>query len=610
VQGRHELKFGGEGRMHRMNMIIPGAPGGVFDYPFNSNSQYPSSGGGDAMASFLTGVGTPGGWGEYQVPIDPSTQNFQYAAFVQDNWRATDKLTLNLGLRYDLDLPRTERFNRMSYFDPDVASPLQAPGLPNLRGGLRFVDSKNRHNYGNDLNNLGPRFGFAYRLTDKIVIRGGYGLFYSTSRRGAAGADAFGWTGFNAETDWFTSYQGDNATPWGRLSDPWPITGPNLPPGSSQGLLTHVGEGFRAPIRSITATPYEQTWTFGIQRELPGSIVIDANYVGKKGTKLYFASAGQINHLGPEIESFSPDQISALNEFVPNPFFGIITSGNLAGEEIPAYQLLLPFPQFTTGLDSDEQPVANSIYHAFQLRVEKRFSRGLQFLVTYTNSKSIDDASVTSGDVTWLGGQTSLQDPNRRYLERSLSQFDIPQVLQLSYVYELPIGRGKALGANWNPWLSGIIGGWKTNGIWRFSSGQPIALALSGGQSLPTYGQQRPNVGGTLKRNHGSNFLDQYFANPDVAVVPEPFTVGNAPRTLPNLRTPGTNLASLSLFKEIPLNRFREGMRLEYRVEAFNALNHPHFCGPDAVVDGGSFGKITTMCSPPREVQMALKFYW
>ena len=284
--------------------------------------------------------------------------------------------------------------------------------------------------------------------------------------------------------------------------------------------------------------------------------------------------------------------------------------GNLLrNQDRIAYQLQLPYPQFTS-FGVIAFPVANSIYHAFQLRVEKRFSQGLQFLVTYTNSKSIDDASITSGDLGWLGGSTSLQDPNRRYLERSLSQFDIPQVLQLSYVYELPIGKGKRLGTNWNSWTDAILGGWKTNGVWRFSSGQPIALSLVESLSLPTYGGQRPNLTGALKKNTGADFLDQYFANPEVAVVPEPYTLGTAPRTLPNLRSPGTNLANLSLFKEFSLSRFREGMRLEYRAEAFNALNHPHFCGPDSVIDGGSFGKITSMCSPPREVQMGLKFYW
>jgi hypothetical protein len=609
MQGRHELKFGGEWRARRNNLAFPGTPAGVYSYEFNSTSQYPWSGGGDAMASFLTGVGVPGGWGEYDIDAFTATLGFQYAGFLQDNWRVTDKLTLNLGLRYDLTTPRTERYDRNSYLDLTVPSPLQVPGLPNLRGGVRFTDSNQRHNYGSDHNDFGPRFGLAYRLTDQTVLRGGYGVFYTTTKRSASG---IGFEGFRKANNWITSYQNDGATPWGRLSDPFPITGPDFPPGRSLGLLTFVGDSAYGPVRdvgSLNTTPNEQTWSFGIQRQLPGDMLVDANYVGKKGTHLYYGGAGDLNFLGPEIGSYSSDQIAALQAFVPNPFYGIITQGALSGPEIQAYRLQLPFPQFA-GFQMDDPPWANSIYHAFQLRVEKRFSRGLQFLVTYTNSKSIDDASVTSGGTTWLGGRTSLQDPNNRKLERSLSQFDIPQVLQFSYVYELPVGRGKAIGGNWNPWLSGIVGGWKTSGQWRFSSGQPIALTLSGGQSLPTYGSQRPSLTGTLERNTGPNFLDQYFANPKVAVAPEPYALGTASRTLPNLRSPGINLANLALFKEISLGRLREGTRLEYRVEAFNAFNRPHFCGPNDTVNGGSFGQITSMCTPPREIQMALKFYW
>jgi Carboxypeptidase regulatory-like domain/TonB dependent receptor len=612
VTGRHELKFGYDGRMHRQNSLFAGVPGGVFNFSPGGTAETGSGGGGDDFASFLTGVGIGGWGGEYQVPVTPAAQSFQHAGFVQDNWRATDKLTLNLGLRYDLDLARTERYNRMSHFDPEVASPLQVPGL-NLRGGLKFADANNRTVYGSDKNNLGPRFGLAYRLTDKTVMRGGYGLFYSPSRRGAAGPDAFGWWGFDALTEWsdFTSFEGDGVTPWGRLSDPFPPSGPALPPGSSQGLLTSVGARFRAPVKSITATPYEQTWSFGFQRELPGQIVIDTNYVGKKGTKLYFASSGQINRLGPEIESFSHDQIVALNEFVPNPFQGIIEHGSLSGPEIQAYQLSLPFPHFTD-LDSDERPVANSIYHALQLRAEKRFSQGLQFLGTYTWSKSIDDASVHSADTEWLGGAVSLQNPNKRFLERSLSQFDIPHVFQFSWVYDLPVGRGKALGSDWNPVMSAIIGGWKFSGSWRLSSGQPIGLSLAGGeaQGLPTYGELRPNVTGPLERNTGPDFVHSYFANPEVIEIPDDFTLGNAPRTLSSIRSPGTNLANLGLFKEIPLGRLREGARLEYRAEFFNAFNRPHFGVPDSTFEGGNFGTITSLSRPAREIQMALKFYW
>jgi hypothetical protein len=330
--------------------------------------------------------------------------------------------------------------------------------------------------------------------------------------------------------------------------------------------------------------------------------------VGKKGTKLYYGGANEFNHLGPEVESYSPDQIAALNTFVPNPFHGIITSGSLSGPEIPAYRLKLPYPQFTS-FSIDELPAASSIYHSFQLKADKRFSNGLQFLVTYTLSKSIDDSSL-QGLTGFLGGSSSLQDPNNRRLERSLSQFDSTHVLGINYAYELPIGRGKAIGTAWNVWLNGIIGGWKTNGIWQFVSGNPLGLGLSGGQSLPTYGGQRPSLTGTLERNNGSDFVDHYFANPEVAVKPAPYALGTAPRTLPNLRAPGINIANLSLFKEFPMSKFREAMRLEYRLEAFNAFNHPHFCAPDTTVNSPSFGQIFGLCSSPREFQMGLKFYW
>jgi hypothetical protein len=605
MQGRHELKFGGEMRMHRISHTQPGPTAGWFWFDYATTSEYPWWGGGDAMAGFLIGGG-PGSGGYYEIPSAASTQSFRYAGHLQDNWRVTERLTVNLGLRYELEIPRTERFNHMSWIDPDVVSPLQVPGL-SLRGGLRFADEDIRAPFNTDGNNFGPRVGLAYRLTDRTALRAGYGLFYCPTEAGVSGS---GYAGFTQGTSLLNTYQNDGATPWGRLSDPWPITGPKLPPGSSLGLMTNVGFDAWAPIRTWNATPYEQTWSLGIQRELPGGVLVDAAYVGKKGTKLYFGGAGYLSHLGPEVLDWSEAEIEALFEFVPNPFFGIITDpvSSLSYPEIQRWVLQRPYPQFSSFAGSDPT-WANSIYHAFQLRVERRLSKGLQFLVTYTNSKSIDNASVSGLNVTWLGGSVDIQDLNRLYLERSLSQFDIAQVLQLSYIYQLPWGRGKRWGSNWNPWLDGFLGGWQTNGIWRFDNGQPFPLGLSGGQSIPTYGQ-RPNLTAALKRNKGKDWMDQYFANPEVAVVPPPWTLGTASRVLPNIRVPGTNVAALSLFKEIPLSRLREGARLEYRVEAFNAFNHPQFCGPDATVNGPSFGKVTCQANSPREVQMALKFYW
>lgn len=611
VKGKHEFKFGAEGRLHRINFTQPGNPGGQFNFDFTGTSELPSASsgvpGGDAMASFLTGVTSSG---LYEVPPFVGTHSFQASGFVQDNWKVTPKLTLNLGLRYDLSLPRIERHNQMNWLDPNVVSPVQVAGLPTLHGGEEFANSKVRTNYDVDYKDFQPRFGLAWQVAPNTVIRGGYGIYFSTSESGAAGTGGVGFQGFDQFTASITTYQNDGATPWGRLSDPYPGIGPKLPPGSSLGLLNDVGFGATGPIRTVINTPYEQSWSFGVQRELPWKMLLETDYVGKKGTHLYYGGATETDHLGPQIEHYTPAQIAALNTFVPNPFFGVITDPNssLSSPQVQAFQLQLPYPQFT-GFASGPPPVADSIYHAFQLRAEKRFSSGLQFLVTYVFSKSIDDASTTSGGITWLGGTTSLQNPNNLKAERSVSTFDIPNVVQLSYVYELPVGRGKKIGGNMNPILNGFIGGWQTNGIWRISDGRPVLLSLQGGTSLPTYGGQRPNISGTLQRNHGSDWLNNYFSNPGVVSVPAAFTLGNAPRATTSVRQPGQNTAALSLFKEFSLARVHEAMRLEYRFEAFNAFNHPHFGAPNMTFNSGLFGVINSS-SNERQVQMALKLYF
>ena len=618
VRGQHEIKFGAEGRMHRDNFTQPGVPAGIFYFDFTGTSQQPYSGGGDAMASFLVGNGGPGTWGEYEVPNLVSTQSFQVGGFVQDNWKVSKKLTVNIGMRYDIDFPRTERYNRMEGLDPSVVSPVQAPGLGTLHGGEIFASSSNRSpGFTTAYNGLGPRIGIAYRPMEKTVVRVGYGIYYSTVRSGAAGVGAAGYAGYDQATNWVNTYPGctdpqcAGAVPWGRPSNPFP-SGVLLPLGSKLGLLNDVGNSAGGPIPTIdSAVPYEQSWSFGLQRELPGNFLVDANYIGKAGHHLYFGGAGSLDYLGSQIEHYNSDQITALNTPVPNPFYGIIDPTSSLGQSqtVNASQLQLPYPQFG-GFGGDSPPWANSIYNALQIRAEKRFSHGLQALVSYVWSKSLDDASTTDGGTTWLGGITSLQDPNNRRLERSLSTFDIPRVLQFSYVYELPIGRNKLIGGNMNPVLNAIIGGWQTNGIWRFNDGRPLLLSLSGGQSLPTYGGQRPNLTGPLHCNTGSDFLTNYFSNPDVATVPAPFTLGTAPRAVGTCRQPGQKNATLSLFKEFSLSRLREGARLQFRLEAFNALNHPQFSGPNVQVNGGNFGVIDSQANSPREVQLALKLYF
>jgi hypothetical protein len=637
VRGKHDLKFGGEWRIHRINFAQPGWPAGQFRFDATGTSESlnpDANGGGDGMASFLIGVGKmnspqpQAGNMPYEVPNNVATQNHQFGAFIQDNFRITPKLTLNLGLRYEVSLPRTERFNRMNWLDPNLTYSLSAAGLPDLpvKGGEVFASSSNRYNYDTYYGAIQPRFGFAYQAPHELVLRGGYGIYFSQPRSGAAGTGPWGYQGYDQQTQWIPSQDNQTIVPGARLSDPFPVTasnptgGPRLPVGNSLGSLNDVGFGALGPIMSISHNvPYEQAWSLGVQKGLPGKIVTEVNYVGKKGSHLYLGGFRENNLLpGSAIQGLSAAQIGDLaNNQVANPYFGYITDplSPLSGATVPGYQLLLPYPQFTS-FAGDSPPIASSIYHAAQFRVEKAFANGFQFLVTYTVSKSIDDASATDDSISWLGGGLNgdtigVQNPNNLRAERSVSTFDIPQVLQFSYVYSLPIGHGKRFGGNMNKVLDGFIGGWQLNGIWRFAGGRPIILGLDSTNPIPTYGQ-RPNLSGALKVNHSDKFstVANYFANPDVVTPPDAFTFGNAPRTISGIRQPGAKNANMSLFKEFSMARFREGMRMEFRFEVFNVFNHANFAGPDTIVDGGSFGQITSLSDPMREVQLGLKFYF
>ncbi|HEY3973517.1 MAG TPA: TonB-dependent receptor [Candidatus Sulfotelmatobacter sp.] len=638
VHGQHELKFGFDGRLHQMNYIQTNAPVGIFSFdssgsqacPGSSDPNYGNTGrsfcGGDSMASFL--MGTMNGNSYYEIQFRPATENFQYGFFGQDNWKVTQKLTLNLGLRYDVTLPRTDRYNRQNWWNPTATSPLtpngtlsyddqfNGPTTLQLKGGEVFVTPSQRTNYVTDWSNIQPRFGLAYQFAPKMVVRGGYGIYYGQSRSGVTGVVPYGSQGFNQYTNVINTYQNDGATPYLHLSNPCP-NGLNQPPGNSLGLLNDVGYQAIGPLRTAAAnrTPYEQSWSLGVEREMPGNILLNAEYIGKKGTHLPFSGNNQWDFLGPQIESPTAN-ISNLLTYVNNPFSsqvcaptcGPISDPNsvLSSPQVQEYQLQLPFPQFT-GVATEPRLTANSIYHGLQLLAEKRYSNGLQFLVTYTWSKSIDDSSQADDNVTWLGSFSSLQDPNKPWLERSLSTFDIPHVVQLSYTYDLPIGRGRLLLGNMPRWAEMAIGGWKTNGIWRIADGRPLALTVSDGNPLPTYGGQRPNIVGTPKRAGGSdaNWVNQYFVDPTVFQRPPDFTLGDAPRAYGGVRTPWTFTTNLSIAKQFAI---REEMNLEFRIEARNAFNHPVFGTPDLSLDDGSFGQIFYTSVPPRELQLALKF--
>lgn len=673
LHGNHELKFGGEFRVYRINFTQPGWPAGEFDFDFTGTSQFANAGdnttGGDDLASFLIGVGPAGdnaggGCAPCFRGFDEavSTQSFRWASFVQDNFHVTPKLTINMGLRYELNLPRTERFNKMDWLDPNMVSAIQfaaqpgsAGGVPLsfavppgasiptvLHGGEQFVgvNGNSRSNYYPDYSNVQPRFGFALQLPHDAVMRGGYGIYFSTPRNGASGTGPWGFQGFDIQPPWITVQTTPNGlldrTPCCTLSNPAP-NGVPQPPGSALGALNDVGFAAVGPIPQISlSTPYEQTWSFELQKEFPSKIIVDATYLGKKGTHLYLGGFRENDFLGPWVEGLSQGPNGQIQQLTiadqQNPFFcaagpcpasNFITNPNsgLSAQTIARFQLLLPFPQFT-GFQGDSPPIANSIYHALQIRAQKAFANGLQFLVSYSYSKSIDDASAQDDSVSWTGGGTpggntlAVQDPNNLRPERAVSVFDIPQELKFSYVYALPIGRGKRFGNGMHPVLDAIIGGWQTTANWVIQSGRPV-LPLEGGgaQPIPTYGQ-RPTLLAPLTRSSGSAEsatelcqvnCTNYYANPGDLVQTANFTLGNAPRTITTVRQPSYDRADLAVFKDFSMSSLREGMHLEFRAETFNGLNHPEFAGPDTTAGSSTFGQISGLIDGPRQMQLGLK---
>jgi TonB dependent receptor len=630
----HDLHIGAEFRVHRINFAQFGEPAGLFAFGQGGTSNYQSVGG-DSMATFLTGFAN--NWSAYENPVTPATQNLQYGGFIQDNWHVSDRLTLNLGVRYDIDKPRTERYNQMSFFDPNAPSPLAGvPGVP-ATGSIEYVGQNGygRAPYQTYYGAIGPRGGFAYRIGTNWTVRGGYGLYYDASKYGAAGTGSGGggFLGFTSNPT-FPSY--NNNFNW----VPGLVLGQslNIPPktGNSLGVNTNLGGTVPTiPVYNFNTLPQEQTWSFGIQRQLPWGVLTDFEYVGRKGTHLYLGGdTYALNHLPESAANAYRTNPAAFNAFVPIPtaLASAVQARTAPGSNglwngtWPAYNAFLPYPQYPlgvfgqTGLQNVDPPIGNSIYHAFQMRIEKHMTQGLQFLFTYSAQKSIDNSSV-AGSGVYINGYSgatlaSIQDPNHLNLERSISAFDISQVAQITGLLQLPFGRGKTFGSGWNRWVDGLLGGWQINGIYRWDSGLPLLIFLQGGTSLPTYGSQRPNLPYQLSVNSVVGPNTNYFTNPQVGSVtpgsawmPLPYYDGNAPRVLPNVRQQGTNNVSASLFKSFNLG-FREGARLELRGEAFNLLNSVQFGAPNTTVGSGTFGAITSQANLPRQIQVAAKLYF
>lgn len=600
IWGGHNIKVGGEKRFNLLDYNQPGNPSGRFNFGRGVTCRTLNScagNEGNGLAAMLVGWATGS---EYQIEPKAFSRSAYWGFYFQDDWKISRRLTLNLGLRYDFDVPRWETQNRYSYWDLNAQSPVKVAGL-DTRGVIKFNDDKRRSPFDSDMNNWQPRIGFAYAANEKTAIRAGYGLFYQLSRATVFGRPGTGFT-INAPVVWTTD---SNATLNRRMNNPFP-DGILQPPGRAEGDATLLGFGVGTILPSNNRNPEYHSWNFSIQRELPMQSVLELNYTGSRGVHLFMP----ITTLSPLDPSYWAQGRTSLQANVPNPFYGQITDARslLSGQMVQRYRLLRPMPQFDgTNVGTAEPARGDSNYHALQVKWEKRFSKGLTALTHYTWSKMIDNVSHSSGNVSWLGGSTSIQNIWDLAGERALSSHDVAHRVVITGTYELPYGKGRRFGSNLNRILNGIAGGWDLSGMALFQSGMPLQVTQSGGNIWD--GTQRPNlIADPSTSGRVQDRLNAYF-NPAAFAQPPIDTPGSAPRNL-GYRGPGISTLDAALLKSIPT---WEGQRFELRLEASNLTNTPMFNDPAGLAFGATnFGQITGLRSGvgPRNLQFGLKYYF
>ena len=366
--------------------------------------------------------------------------------------------------------------------------------------------------------------------------------------------------------------------------------------GSKAGLLTNLGQALFILDRNAPQ-PYVQTWNFDIQRRLPWHTLRDIAYSGSRG--IHLMGILEWDQLAPQYLGLG----ARLNSQVPNPYYGVITQGQLATPTITLGQSLRPYPQFL-GVSSRNANYGNSSYNAMLLRVERRLSKGFSILAAYTWSKEIDNMIPS---VNGFPGESFAGSAPQNYYnlgnERALASWDTPQTLVISYVYELPFGPGKSF-FNQGGALGKLIGGWQINGNTTFQTGPP--LQIKGGTGSGTFaGTQRPDWNGQNPSLSGSvsNRLSQYFTTSDFSFN-APFTFGTTPRLMPNLRGPGVDNFDVSLFKNTDLT---EKLKLQFRAEAFNVFNRVQFGIPNVNINSNAFGVISSQQNSPRNLQLGLR---
>ncbi len=594
LQGNHNFRFGADFRVYRENVgrfPLDVAPQLDFSATYTrgpfDNSPAPPVGG--ELAAFLLGV--PDGRLDRTATI--AEQDKYFGLYLQDDFKMTPKLTLNLGLRYELESPITERFNRsVAHFAFDQPNPIEAqarmnyaanpipeipPGEFRVRGGLTFVGAGGnpRTYWQGEKNNFMPRVGVAWQVWPKTVLRAGYGIFYDTIGVNKTNSIQ---TGFSQSTPIQASLDG-GLTFRATTADPFP-TGLIAPLGAAGGLATNLGQ----PISFFPVQrkqPYAQKLSFGVQQALPGQFLAEASYVGTRGTRL--GVDRQLNNTPAQYLSRIPvrDQrtIDYLSQQFPNPYFG---THPIYGRNISRAGLLRPYSQF--GGVSVSEPIGYSWYHSLQTRLEKRFSRGYTFQLSYTWSKTMEAVEFLNAS-----------DP-RPY--ESIAGLDRTHRLVMSGIWELPFGRGRRFASRMPAALEFVAGGWQLNGVVQRQSGPPLGFGdawtlFAGNPNDVRLPKDKRSVDRWFNTNAGFNRNSAQQLSNNIRVSPLRFS---------GIRGDGQARWDFSAIKSF---RVTDKVKTQFRAECINAWNHPNLSTPNTSPTSSAFGAITGQ-DVPRLWQMSL----
>src|SRR5271163_4973054 len=654
IKGRHTWVFGGQLTETYDNYAQTNIASGAFLFNGSwtaDNVSNATAGTGSDFADFLLGYGQNvsnvfnHNFGEAQIPALVAQKETYRGFYFGDTWRATSKLTFNYGVRYDLPGNYSERHDLSSYWDPAATnrtvtgcgvftSGLTAgqgiPGSP-CPGDIFFVGTginPGRSAVPLYTKEFMPRLGVAYSWDQKTVIRAGYGIFFIPN-----------WVLFNLNpsndplnlsSTLFVATTNGGLTPNSTLTAtnctfaPETLTCPTNGP-FGPNIVTPLGRGNASAFTAgtnITEAPYTnqkyayvEQYNLDIQRELPLGIFVDVAYAGSKGVHLANPTASQINQI-PDADLAMQ---GALATKIPNPFVGINTVSSLNPATSPtvlAGQLLRPYPEYG-GVALGGFGCCGSTYNSLQVTAKKRFRSGGTFLAAYTNAKLLTNADTLT---TWLeSGVGEVQDWNNLKAEKSLSSQDVSQRLVVSYVYDLPIGRGQRYMTDASGVVGKVVSGWGINGITTFQKGFPLPISYGGSTPLSQAalgtGVLRPNVvpGCDKSTSHVSTPAGIAWINTACFGPPGDWAFGDEARVDPTIRSQGINNWDFAIFKTTnfgPDNR----LGLEFRTEFFNTFNRVQFAPPNTSCCGGptgnnaSFGLVTAQLNNPRLIQFGLKF--